>query len=319
MTEHDSGRSGRTGPPRDRAEPRVAPQPPMIGKGQLVRLLDDCEPAGRDLRGCGPNEVATAVDSVLWALRTKAVQEMPAGRQAREQLLDVLDVLIVAVKKMLEGVSPSVFPQAVTHAPGKQLDDRRSQQPGLIGKALGDVRDRLRPHGSHPAADSEPPPVKDTRAAQLYEAAMMAARAALGPVEDAFSRSPQPPEARVRPLHEDTSLMRLAQDLAGAARQRDEALAWEAIDRLCSELETRGIRVIHFDPELEPERQTHLFKFHGAGDDPSPQLEELRPAIAVEVTTGAHRSVLAGEVRCFSSAGAQGDEAGEEEEGDTSS
>ncbi|MFD9284819.1 hypothetical protein ACFWD7_47685 [Streptomyces mirabilis] len=291
----------------------------MIDKGQLVRLLDDCEPTGRDLRGCGPNEVATAVDSVLRALRTQAVQELRADRQAREQLRDVLDVLIVAVEQMLEGVSPSVFQEPVTHAAGKQLDDRRSQHPRIITKLRGEAKDWLRPHGSHPAAESEPPPVKDTRAAQLYEAAMMAARAALGPVEDAFSRSPQPPEAPVRPLHKDTSLMRLAQDLARAARQRDEALAWEAIDRLSSELETRGIRIVHYDPELEPERQTHLFKFHGARDDPSPQLEELRPAIAVEVTNGAHRNVLYGEVRCFSSAGAQGDEAGEEEEGDTSS
>ncbi|MFF9804956.1 hypothetical protein ACF1G5_07465 [Streptomyces coeruleorubidus] len=293
----------------------------MIDKGQLVRLLDDCEPSGRDLRGCGPNEVATAVGSVLWALRTQAVQELRADRQAREQLRDVLDVLIVAVEKMLEGVSPSVFQQPVTHAAGEQQDDRRSRHSGWgqIKKGVGDAKERLRPHGSRPAAHSEPTPVKDTRAAQLYEAAMLAARAALGPVEDACRRSPQPPEAPVRPLQEDTSLMRLAQDLARAARQRDEALAWEAIDRLCSELETRGIRVVHYDPDLEPERQTHLFKFHGARNDPSPQLEELRPAIAVEVTNGAHRSVLAGEVRCFSSADAQGDEAGEEEEGDASS
>ncbi|QEV16567.1 hypothetical protein [Streptomyces alboniger] len=318
MTEHGPERNNRAGPPTDRGEPRVAPLPPLIGKGQLVRILDDFEPSGGDLQGCGPNEVATAVDSVLRALRTQAVQEMRADRQAREQLRDVLDVLIVAIQKMLEEVSPSVFQQAVTHAAGKQLDDRRSQHRGPLSKVQAKMN-QLRSHGSHPAADSEPPPVKDTRAAQLHEAALMAARAALGRVEDAFSRSPQPPEVRDRPWDADNSLMRLVQDLVGAARRRNEALAGDAIDRMCSELERRRIRIVHYDPELEPEQQTHLFTFHGAGDAPSPQLEELTPAITVEAPNGAQRLVLAGEVHCSASVDAQGDGAGDRGEGDTSS
>jgi hypothetical protein len=317
MTEYNPERNDRTGPPTDRGEPRVAPLPPPIGKGQLVRLLDDFEPSGRDLQGLGPNEVATAVDSVLRALRTQAVQEMRADRQAREQLRDVLDVLSVAISKMLEGVSPSVFRQAVTHATGQQPADRRGRHSDLMSKA-GRAVEWLRPGGSHAAADSEPLPVKDTRAAQLHEAALMAARAALGRVEDAFSRSPQPPEVRDRPWHEDNSLMRLVQDLVGAARRHNEASAGDTIDRLCSELERRGIRIVHYDPELE--QHTHFFTFHGTGDDPSPQLlEELTPAITVQVPNGAQRLVLAGEVHCSASADAHGDEASDEGKGDASS
>jgi hypothetical protein len=105
---------------------------------------------------------------------------------------------------------------------------------------------------------------------------------------------------RISPWYEDTSLMTLAQDLVAAAQRHSPDLAWAAIDQLRTALTRQGIRIVRYDTGLAPEEQTRFFDFHGPGDGPSPQFEEITPAFTVQAENGEQHVVVRGEVCCFS-------------------
>ncbi|MFI5687429.1 hypothetical protein [Streptomyces sp. NPDC051636] len=311
MTEHDTGRDSRAGSrPVDGAERRVAPLPPVIGKGELVERFDDlCTRSGRPFAGRGPNEVVTAVVRALRELQAQAMGEIQADERTRHQLGDVLGVLIVAIEKLLDEVSSTVFREAPTRSAGKPPPDR--------GRSLVDKMGLPKLSKSSSAAGHRDLSAEDRRAEQLHAGALAAARTALESVEKAFSRAPQPPEVRFRPWHEDTSLMTLAQSLVAAAERHNVDLTWAAIDQLRTALGRQRIRIVRYDAGLASEEQARLFTFHGPGDGPSLQFEELTPAFTVDTENGAQRLVVRGEVRCFP-AGAQENET-RDEAGDTPS
>ncbi|MBZ9639526.1 hypothetical protein [Streptomyces sp. PSKA30] len=313
MTEHDTGPDSHVGShPVDRGERRVASLPPVIATGALVERFNRlCTRSGGPFPGRGPNEVVTAVVRVLRELQTQ-VGEIPADERTRHQLGDVLGVLIVAIEKLLDEVASTVFRETPTQTAGKPQPDRL----GRLRPAIDRVS-RSKNSKSNSAAGHQDLPAEDRRAEELHDGALAAARTALESLEKAFSRAPQPPEVRIRPWHEDTSLMTLAQDLVAAAQRHSADLAWAAIGQLRTALRRQGIQIVRYDTELAPEEQARLFTFHGPGDGPSPQFEELTPAFTVQAENGAPHLVVRGEVRCSSlPAGAQEDEPRGEGTGD---
>ncbi|MFE9028001.1 hypothetical protein ACFYOA_17295 [Streptomyces iakyrus] len=312
MTQDDSWRSRHGDTDQGNwEEGRVAPPHPPIAHHQLVGILDDlARRSGRGSGGQGANAVVTSVTSLLRQVQDEALRDMRADVETRQRLHAVLEVLIVTVEGLIDGVAPLVF-QAARATPTTSADENR----GVFSRVPS--WNSIKP-GKASGNHTTPSPATETSrmgpAASLRDAALRAARSGLERVEAAFSRSPEPPEPRVRPWHEDDALMTLVQDLVRTARQRTADPAWAALDeRLRTSLGAQGIQVVSYDPRLDVEEEGRLFRFHGTGNGPS-AFEELCPAIQV-VRDGVSRVVRRGDVRRLPSAASPSDGARGEREG----
>jgi hypothetical protein len=289
----------------------VALPPPPITHHQLVGIFDDmARRSGRGFGGHGTNAVVTSVTSLLRHFQDEALRDVRADVETRQQLNDVLEVLIVTVERLIDGVAPLVF-QAAKATPTTPADENKGMWSRVSARSL------IKP-GKTSGDHAPPSPAAETSrngpAASLRDAALRAARSGLERVEAAFSRSPKPPEPRVRPWHEDDALMTLIHDLIRTARQRGADPAWAALDeRLRASLGAQGIQVVSYDPRLDVEEEGRLFRVHGAGDGPS-EFEELCPAIQV-VRNGVSRVVRRGDVRRLPSAASANDGTRGEREG----